>query len=138
MRTRINIVFVTLTVLAAINLWLSCSSLKDASKEVAGAVIDCTKRQTAATVRELRPLMSAVFTHVVDNAGRMDYGKVKELAKDYATDVARCAVADTIARLINPPNEVGFAPVHVDRDAARAGFRELYPGVKFKTESGEL
>jgi hypothetical protein len=126
------------TILVVTLIIAACSGLKNAGEQAAASLIDCTKKQTAATVRELRPLMSAVFTHVVDNAGRMDYGKVKELAKDYATDVARCAVADTVARLINPPKEVGLAPVHVDRDAARAGFRELYPGVKFKTESGEL
>jgi hypothetical protein len=119
-----------------------CGAAKEIATTTVGALVDCTRQQTAATVRELRPLMGVVLAHAVDSGGRLNYSNVRELAAGYATDVARCAIADGIARLVNPPPEdpgaPKIAPLQVDRDAAQAGFRELYPGVRFKTEAGEI
>lgn len=120
----------------------SCGSLKSAGKTAAASIIDCTKHETAKVVGELRPLMGATIAHAVDTAGKIDYGTVRDFAKGFVTDVSRCAVADAVARLMNPPAEGADAPkltpLQVDRDAARAGFHELFGGQKFRTEAGEI
>ena len=86
------------------------------------------------------------ITHRVQSAGngsgKLDYAPVKDFAKGFASDVTRCAVADAVARLINPPpadpNAPQISPLQVDRDAAIAGFRELFGGATFRTEAGEI
>jgi hypothetical protein len=123
-------------------LLVGCGPLRSAGDAAKSAIVDCTKHETAKVVGELRPLMGTVIAHAVDSGGKLDYGPVRDFAKGFATDVTRCAVADAVARLLNPPPEAPGAPqltpLQVDRDAARAGFRELFPGQTFRTESGEI
>lgn len=125
---------------------VGCGPMRSAGTAARAAIIDCTKRETASIVGELRPLMGTVLAHAVTGGGTLDYGPVRDLAKTFATDVTRCAVADAVARLVNPPPEdpsaAQLAPLQVDRDAARAGFRELagelFGGATFRTEAGEI
>lgn len=131
-----------LVALALIIIALGCGAMRSAGEVAKWSLIDCTKAQTAKVVGELRPLMGTVIAHAVNGSGKLDYAPVKDFAKGFASDVTRCAVADAVARLINPPpadpNAPQLSPLQVDRDAAIAGLRELFGGQRFRTAAGDI
>lgn len=139
MRTLLSRLFVFAAL--ATFLLVGCGSLRSAGDAAKSALVDCTKHETAKVVGELRPLMGTVIAHAVNDAGKLDYGPVRDLAKGFVSDVSRCAVADAVARLLDPPDDPAAPknePLRVDVDAARAGFAELFGGQRFKTERGEI
>lgn len=124
---------------------LGCSSVKNAAHGVASSVVDCTKRETANTVHDLRPLGDAMLSNALAD-GKVDWGPVRDVAKGFATDVGRCVLADAVSRALAPrkadPNAPKISPLEVNPDELRAGFRQLagdlYGGASFKTEAGSL
>lgn len=134
----------TLLIVIAIAAWpiamlASCSSMKSGATSAASSFVDCTKEGVRESVTELRPVGMSLIANSVTN-GKVDYGQVRDLAKGFATDVARCMVADAIARLVAPPaaGAPKVAPFDVDPVVARGFVKELYGGIKFKTEAGDL
>lgn len=141
---RVLVAMLCMTMLPMLAMF-SCSAIGKEAKAVAASIVDCTKKETAGAVRELRPLGDALLVNALAD-GKVDFGPVRDVAKGFATDVGRCVLADAVSRALSPkpvdPNAPKLSPLDVDTAALRAGFRQvaadLYGGVKFKTEAGEL
>jgi hypothetical protein len=124
---------------------VACGSITSGPKNAGRALVDCTKKQTATTVHELRPFGDALLSNAL-SGGSVDWGPVRDVAKGFATDVGRCVLADAVTRALAPkpvdPTAPKVSPLDVDPTAMRDGFRklagDLYDGAEFKTEHGAL
>jgi len=133
---------------ASLLLWgavVGCSLIKGESKKVIDSIVDCTTGTAKQAVDELAPVVDVVVSQSINASGRVEPGPVRDIAKQFATSISRCVLADSFSRLINGVLRVGGpqgADQAVDRDAARATFRalsvELFNGQTFKTSSGGI
>ena len=133
-------------VIALIVTSFACTEIKDAARAGASILVDCTKGQAAKVVSELGPTVDSLLLESVDSDGKVDWQPVKDLAKGWTADIGGCVLSDVVARALKPrpedPNAPKSSPLDLDLDALAAGFAKLraeqFPGVTFRTSSGEL
>lgn len=122
----------------------ACETAKDAAKGAGKAVVDCTKGHAADTVRELGPVMERVVLDAVNPDGRVNWAPVKEVAKEFTTEVGGCVLAHAVARIMTVVREGGAqsSDLQVNRAQLAEDFAalrvELFGGARFKTAAGEL
>jgi hypothetical protein len=110
-----------------------CSTIKDEAKATAKTVIDCTKAEAVEAIAQYSPAVEQVFVDAIDGQGKLDKERVKAATKSFATDTAKCVLAQTIARLLTPPTETSGAPQSSPLLVDLVGLQELR-----KEQLGEL
>jgi len=123
----------------------SCSWFKREASSVGHAVIDCTAENATKLTSQFGPTVDMLLLNVADsNTGQLDWAPLKAAGRAFATDAAKCVLANVIASHLKAPVEGGpqSSPVQLDAAALRTGFadlsRELYGGQSFKTKDGVL
>lgn len=120
----------------------NCGAVKQEARAVAGDVVDCTTANARTLTEQFAPLVDSLLRHATGVDGKIDWAPVKDATKQFALDAGGCVVANVVARHLAPrladPTAPQVAGLELDQAALAAGFRELYPGKKFLTPSGEL
>lgn len=125
---------------------LNCDGARDTLKDGLNTVLDCTKGELAPAVNDLAPIAEKIVLDALDPAGKVNWAPVKEYGKGLVTNVAKCVLAEGVARVLAPkpddPNAPKVGGVHVDVAAVRVGFAEvkaeLFGPVTFETSAGRL
>lgn len=123
---------------------LGCDTLKSAGNAGKDLLIDCTRKETAAVVGEMAPLVETVLIQSADSSGKVSWDPLKDLGKRFTADVGGCIVADVVSRVLRPapadPSAPQLAPLAVDLEQLRADFdafkAQRFGGVTFKTANG--
>lgn len=135
--------FIVFLVIGAVLSSTGCGAWsKRESNAVAGDVVDCTKKEATAAIATFGPTLADVLVTATAGDGSIDKDRVKAATRGFATDTARCVLADTIARALNPkptdPNAPHSSPLEADPAALHALFAELAGGKSYRTEHGTL
>lgn len=123
-----------------------CTWLKGEAADVKSAVVDCTKTEAAKVVTQLGPLAEVALIQAIDPDSKVQWRPLETLFKDATADVAGCALAAAVQKLLIPPQpQVGAPksePVTVDRAALLGSWRAFsvghFGGAVFHTESGDI
>lgn len=121
---------------------IACGALKSETKGVAGDVVDCTTTSALSSIKQFGPTVDSVLVVATNADKTVDVDRIKDAARGFATDAARCVLADAIARALNPkaddPNAPKSSPLEADPVALRQAFAELAGGKSYHTEHGTL
>lgn len=119
-----------------------CAALKRESHATASDVVDCTTATARAHAAEYGALLEQVILAATAPSGEVDFAPVRAAAAGFGIETGGCALAATIARLLEarvPESTRAAAP---GRDELRASWeslrREQLGGRRFKVAGGVL
>lgn len=119
-----------------------CAWSQHEARSVAGDVVDCTTKEATAKIAEFAPTVDDVLVNATASDGMLDKDRVKAATRGFATDTARCVLADAIARALSPkpadPNAPKASPLEADPAALRQVLDELGGGRSYRTPHGTL
>jgi hypothetical protein len=120
----------------------ACAMLRDEAKHEGRALIDCTTKSAKDTIATFGATVDEVLVSSTAADGSIDRDRVKAATKGFATNTAKCVLADAIARALNPkpddPNAPKSSPLEAKPDELHALFADLSGGASYKTEHGLL
>lgn len=120
----------------------SCGATQTAIANTKRDVIDCTTKEAVSRIGEFGSMVDDVLVNATAGDGSLDKDRVKSAVKGFATDSARCVLADAIARALAPkaddPNAPKSSPLETDPAALRALLDELGDGKTYHTPNGTL
>lgn len=120
----------------------SCGATQTAIANTKHDVIDCTTKEAVSRIGEFGSMVDDVLVNATAGDGSLDKDRVKSAVKGFATDSARCVLADAIARALAPkaddPNAPKSSPLETDPAALRALLDELGDGKTYHTPNGTL
>lgn len=120
----------------------ACAWLSSTSKQVGKDVVDCTTKNAVSRISEFGPAIDAILVTATAGDGTVDKDRVKSAISGFATDDARCVLADAVARALSPkpadPTAPQASPLTADPLALRQVFGELGGGKTYHTPHGTL
>jgi len=140
---RLDTVLTVLMLGASIALVCSaCGAFKSEAKHAAADVVDCTTKEASGRIAEYGPMIDDVLVTATAGDGTVDKDRVKSAIRGFATDTARCVLADAVARALSPkstdPTAPHSSPLNADPLALRQVFSELGGGKTYQTPHGTL
>lgn len=145
MKIMLRIVLIPLAIAAGLLECLTgCSAVKEQASATEKDLIDCTKAEAAEAIATYAPTLEAMLVDGASSAGKLDWERVKSATRSYATDAARCVIASTISRLMNPPAAAPGAPqsspLALDQIEVAKGWEDMRAsqlgGARFKLPGG--
>lgn len=120
-----------------------CAWLKSEAKETGKAAIDCVADQAAKqAIAEFGPTVDDVLVNATAADGSIDRARVKSATRAFATNAAKCVLADAILRALKPADADPGAPKSSPLEASAAEllllYAELAGGKVYRTEHGTL
>ncbi|HWU86215.1 MAG TPA: hypothetical protein VN253_03025 [Kofleriaceae bacterium] len=138
---------VAMIVATIISAAAGCSSVRDASREVASDVVDCTTVHVHEHASQYGALLEAALLAATQLDGSVDWAPIRTVAKSFAAETGGCVLAGVVQRALAPrppPATVlpQVAPLVPNPASVRAGFdelrREQFNGRRFRTDLGVL
>lgn len=121
---------------------LACGWLKSESRTTAANVVDCTSANVRSLNKQFGPVVEELLWQSTSSDGKVDLDRIKHATRGFAVSTGLCVLAHVVQRALVPIQKAldqpQAAPLELDRDALRAGFRELAGTRTYRTELGEL
>jgi hypothetical protein len=134
--------FNLLLVIALGGALIGCAFMKSEAKQTGHAIIECVGTETKRAIAEYGPTIDDVLVNATSADGSIDKARVKNATRGFATNTAKCVLADAVARALNPapadPAAPKSSPLEANPAELRAMFAELAGGATYRTPHGTL
>lgn len=107
----------------------ACAWMKSETKHVAANVVDCSAARAKDAVQEFGPMAKQFVLDSLDNTGKPDTARFKDVAKSLKAEVGGCvmqaAVSEVLSLAAKAASGVMSSPVQVDSNALNAAWDDV-------------